>query len=64
MAPSHERRNLPQMYRRFETICARKIKESGSGRHRRVVGEEKDKKRNFLNHRFSGSTRLRIWEVD
>ena len=31
MARSHERRNLPQIYRRFETIWAIKNKESGGG---------------------------------
>ena len=51
---NHKRWNPPQMYRRFETMRAKKIKESENEGTRVVVvverKEEKNEKRNFLNH--------------
>ena len=53
MALDHERRHLPQMYRRFETIWTRKINESESERMREDGWwweRKKRRKKNYLNH--------------
>ena len=44
MARSHERRNLPQMYRRFEAIWVRKVKKVGAREREEVGGGGREKR--------------------
>ena len=70
MAQYPGRWNVPQMYRRFETMEAMKFKESESGMTRegewwwRKKRGGKEREKGFLEPRFIYLTTLRIWEVD
>jgi len=54
MAQDHKRRNPPQMYRRFETMWTRKMKESENERTRESEWwwkkEKEEENRDFLDH--------------